>query len=113
MTHMILIKQYIRVFIWCFNILKTTTSVLYTGLYILKGMLFCTVSSAAVQGSMLGPLIFIMYLNDTPLWSKIFKCIIYAHDITLIANFSDKKISRINTWCRLNKISNELSIYGV
>ena len=67
-------------------------------------------------GSILGPLLFIFYLNDIPLCSIIFKFIIYADDTTLLSNLGEFKkenrdkmlnaeLSKINMWFQLNKLS--------
>ena len=37
----------------------------------------------------LGPLLVIIYMNDFPNASRLFKCIIYADDTTLIANLNE------------------------
>ena len=71
------------------------------------------------QGSILGPLLFIIYLNDLPNACKLFQPIIYADDNTLygslkcFGDLNEKSISEninnelqdINTWLKLNKLS--------
>ena len=65
------------------------------------------------QGSILDPLLFIIYLNNISSSSKLFKLIVYADDITLFANFSNlnkntklnKELAEISTWLKVNKLS--------
>ena len=44
-----------------------------------------TITTGVSQGSILGPLIFLIYMNDMPLSSKLFKFILYADDTTLFS----------------------------
>ena len=53
-----------------------------------------TITLGETQGSILGPFLFLIHLNDSPFTSKIFRFIIYADDTTLIANLSDFKQSK-------------------
>ena len=52
---------------------------------------FNNLSTGVPQGSILGLLLLIIYINDFPKASNIFKSVIYADDATLIANLSDFK----------------------
>ncbi len=66
------------------------------------------------QGSILGPLLFILYLNDIVFSSNFFKFIIYADDTNLLASHknlpdlirsTNHELIKISTWLKANKLS--------
>ena len=70
------------------------------------------------QGSILGPILFILYINDLCKVSKILKFVLFADDTNLFASGPDLKIVckvindelvKISAWFRVNKLSLNIS----
>jgi hypothetical protein len=79
---------------------------------------FAGIRTGVPQGSVLGPLFFIIYMNDICKASTLFKPIIYADDTTLTATLNtfqnenypvqdviNSELSNISDWMKLNKLS--------
>ena len=68
------------------------------------------------QGSILGPLLFMIYINDLANASTFFKIILYAEDISLInsspiynSTIINAELNKIYWWLCMNKLSLNIS----
>jgi hypothetical protein len=72
------------------------------------------VTCGVPQGSILGPLLFLLYINDLPLCTKIPHFVLFADDTNILFSHQDPKILQdtinnellhISNWFKLNKLS--------
>ena len=71
------------------------------------------ISAGVSQGFVLGPLLFLIYINDLPLVSNVFKMLRYADDTTLYCNIDqnvhedtiNNELAKIWEWLIANKLS--------
>ena len=75
------------------------------------------ITTRVPQGSVFGPLLFLIYINDLPTVSNIFNILMYADDTTLFCNFNNirnkntinNEINNIYKWLCSNKLSLNVS----
>ena len=77
-----------------------------------------TLPCGVPQGSVLGPLVFIIYTNDLPNCPKVTKAILFADDTTIFLSSQNKQypyesvntdLHSINEWFQTNKLSLNVS----
>ena len=72
------------------------------------------ISCGIPQGSVLGPLLFILYVNDMSNVSQLVKCVLFADDTNIIYSSNtiddvdmiiNMELKKLHTWFQVNKLS--------